>query len=258
MSENIPIVNSEDPFLDIRKEVDGIIEEQNPVELKANGKPRIKSTPGAPKMRERGKIVGHNLRVGMKLRNRQMQYILDEMTEPELRIIQSNEPLAASLGMESFPDGLNKTAITYRILNTQGFGNGAHSSNNEPSYMSVAVFMRDIQQYLPKDLQPKRDGYQLWKDKSFVSTNTFGPETTVLLDKMVDWLIRMKRMIEDKITSIYFVNGRSHHLEILKRRYKDEWSEKVEQSVDANVVQDSTVNVLKIDFGENEEDSSTD
>ena len=217
-------------------------------ELKANGQPRIKDSPGAPKMTERGKIVGHNLLVGMRLRNKQMRYILESMSEPEFGILQSFKPLAESFDMAENPDGLNRSGITWRILNSQGFGNGDHSSNNEPSYMSVAIFMRDIQQYLPKDLRSKKDGYQLWKRQSFVETNTFGEETIELLDQMIDWLIRMKKMIEDKITSIYYVNGRSHHLEILKRRYKDDWSEKIEQAVDANVNQDTTVNVILEDF----------
>lgn len=217
-------------------------------DLKANGQPRVKDSPGAPKMSERGKIVGHNLLVGMRLRNKQMRYILETMNEPEFGILQSFKPLAESFDMVENPDGLNRSGITWRILNSQGFGNGDHSSNNEPSYMSVAIFMRDIQQYLPKDLQSKKAGYQLWKRQSFVETNTFGEETVELLDQMVDWLIRMKKMIEDKITSIYYVNGRAHHLEILKRRYKDEWSEKIEQAVDANVNQDTTVNVILEDF----------
>lgn len=220
-------------------------------ELKANGQPRIKDSPGAPKMSERGKITGHNLLVGMRLRNKQMRYILETMSEPEFGILQSFKPLAESFDMAENPDGLNRSGITWRILNSQGFGNGDHSSNNEPSYMSVAIFMRDIQQYLPKELQAKKDGYQLWKRQSFVETNTFSEETTELLDQMIDWLIRMKKMIEDKITSIYYVNGRSHHLEILKRRYKDDWSEKIEQAVDANVNQDTTVNVILEDFDGN-------
>lgn len=220
-------------------------------ELKANGQPRVKDSPGAPKMSERGKITGHNLLVGMRLRNKQMRYILETMNEPEFGILQSFKHLAESLDMVENPDGLNRSGITWRILNSQGFGNGDHSSNNEPSYMSVAIFMRDIQQYLPKDLQSKKSGYQLWKRQSFVETNTFGEETVELLDQMIDWLIRMKKMIEDKITSIYYVNGRSHHLEILKRRYKDDWSEKIEQAVDANVNQDTTVNVILEDFDGN-------
>lgn len=220
-------------------------------ELKANGQPRIKDSPGAPKMSERGKITGHNLLVGMRLRNKQMRYILETMNEPEFGILQYFKPLAESFDMIENPDGLNRSGITWRILNSQGFGNGDHSSNNEPSYMSVAIFMRDIQQYLPKDLQSKKSGYQLWKRQSFVETNTFGEETVELLDQMIDWLIRMKKMIEDKITSIYYVNGRAHHLEILKRRYKDDWSEKIEQAVDANVNQDTTVNVILEDFDGN-------
>ena len=65
----------------------------------------------------------------------------------------------------------------------------------------------------------------------------------------------MKNTIEDLLASRYYVNGRPHHLEMLPRRYKNDWSEKIEQSVDSRI---SGAKSLKIDFGENEEDSSTD
>lgn len=210
----------------------------------------------APKMSVSGKIIGRNLLDGMKLRNKQMRFILENLTEPDLSMMGSSTSIADSFGIdEDKGEEFNTQGITWRILNSQGFGNGDHDTSKEPSYMSVAFFMRDIQMYLPKSLRPKKNGYQLWKKGSFNATNTFAEETTELLDQMVEWLWRMKNTIEDLLASRYYVNGRPHHLEMLKRRYKNDWSEKIEQSVDSRI---SGAKSLKIDFGENEEDSSTD
>ena len=209
----------------------------------------------APKMSVSGKITGHNLIQGMKARNRQMKFILDNIKEPDLGMMTTGSvaSIAESFGMEDVHgEDVNTQGITWRILNSQGFGRGAHTEDQEPTYMSVAVFMRDIQCYLPESLRAKRKNYQLWKKGSFNPTNTFSEETTELLDQMVEWLWMMKNKIEDLIASRYFVNGRNHHLEILKRRYKDGWSEKIEQVVDNNI---SGAKSLKIDFGEDEEDS---
>lgn len=211
---------------------------------------------GAPKMSVSGKIIGRNLLDGMKLRNKQMRFILENLTEPDLSMMGSSTSIADSFGIDDDKgEEFNTQGITWRILNSQGFGNGDHDTSKEPSYMSVALFMRDIQMYLPKSLRPKKNGYKLWKKGSFNATNTFAEETTELLDQMVEWLWRMKNTIEDLLASRYYVNGRPHHLEMLKRRYKNDWSEKIEQSVDSRI---SGAKSLKIDFGENEEDSSTD
>lgn len=207
----------------------------------------------APKMSVSGKIIGRNLLDGMKLRNKQMRFILENMTEPDLSMMGSSSSIAESFGIdEDQGEEFNRQGITWRILNSQGFGNGDHDTSKEPSYMSVAMFMRDIQMYLPKSLRPKKNGYQLWKKGSFNATNTFAEETTALLDQMVEWLWRMKNTIEDLLASRYYVNGRPQHLEMLKRRYKNDWSEKIEQSVDANVSQDTTVNVIIDDFKESD------
>ena len=207
---------------------------------------------GAPKMSVSGKIIGRNLLDGMKLRNKQMRFILENLTEPDLSMMGSSTSIADSFGIDDDKgEEFNTQGITWRILNSQGFGNGDHDTSKEPSYMSVALFMRDIQMYLPKSLRPKKNGYKLWKKGSFNATNTFAEETTELLDQMVEWLWRMKNTIEDLLASRYYVNGRPHHLEMLKRRYKNDWSEKIEQSVDANVSQDTTVNVIIDDFQEN-------
>lgn len=194
---------------------------------------------GAPKLEESGKrIQGNNLLNNCKTRQKQMKYLMDNMREPNFALIEANS-------VDENNDELNTAGITFRILNSQGFGSGAHSSNALPSWGSVANFMANIQDYLPKSLRTKQNPYRLWSHHSFQQngTQTIAEDTQELLNDMCDWLLTMKTKIEDYITSKYFSEGRLNQLETLKRRFKDEWSERTEQQVDANV-QDSELKVI--------------
>lgn len=194
----------------------------------------------APKVEEsRKRIFGTNLLANCKRRQKQMRYILDNMKEPDFSLIESKTP--AEVNDEEV---LNTAGITFRILNSQGFGNGAHSSNTPPSWGSVANFMANIQDYLPKSLRTNQNPYRLWSRFSFQQndTQTIAEETQELLNDMCDWLFNMKTKIEDYIASMYFREGKSNHLETLKRRYKDDWAERVEQQVDANI-QDNKIEI---------------
>ena len=189
----------------------------------------------------------YNIIQAARVRQKQMQYILDNLTEPDFSLIECPKQIADEFNMDD-REVLNGAGITWRILNTQGFGSGQHNSSTPPSYGSVANFMRDIQCYLPKSLQSKRPAEKLWSHWSFQSTNTLAEKTKELLDQMVEWLIMMRQKIEDYITARYYRDGRMNHLEILKRRYKDDWSEKIEQSVDAEVKEDTTININIEDY----------
>ena len=198
------------------------------------------------------KFFGQNILQAAKLRQKQMQYILDNLTEPDCSLIECPKQIADEFNMDD-REVLNGAGITWRILNTQGFGNGQHNSSTPPSYGSVANFMRDIQCYLPKSLQSRRPAEKLWSHYSFQVNDTqkFAEKTKELLDQMVEWLIVMRQKIEDYITARYYRDGRLNHLEILKRRYKDDWSEKFEQSVDADVKEDKTVEIIFEDVDAN-------
>lgn len=198
------------------------------------------------------KFFGQNILQAAKLRQKQMQYILDNLTEPDFSLIECPKQIADEFNMDD-REVLNGAGITWRILNTQGFGNGQHYSSTPPSYGSVANFMRDIQCYLPKSLQSRRPAEKLWSHWSFQVNDTqkFAEKTKELLDQMVEWLIVMRQKIEDYITARYYRDGRMNHLEILKRRYKDDWSEKIEQSVDADVKEDKTVEIIFEDVDAN-------
>lgn len=195
---------------------------------------------GAPKLKESGKrIQGNNILSNCKTRQKQMKYLLENMKEPNFDLIDAKP-------VDKDNDELNTAGITFRILNSQGFGNGAHLSNTPPSWGSVANFMASIQDYLPKSLRTRQNPHRLWSHYSFQQNGTqvIAEYTQELLNDMCAWLMTMKTKIEDYITSHYFSEGRINHLEILKRRFKDEWSERTEQNIDANVNNDTELNVI--------------
>lgn len=190
-------------------------------------------------------INGYNLQRNCTLRQKQMKYILENMSEPNFSMIESNETLSGTFNLTDH-DTLNTAGITWRILNSQGFGNGEHKSNTPPSWGSVANFMASIQDYLPSTLRTKQNPYRLWSYRSFQQNDTqvIAEDTQELLNDMCDWLENMKKKIEDHVSARYFREGKPQYIEVLKRRYKDEWSERTEQTVDANVNTDTELNVI--------------
>ena len=206
----------------------------------------------APKVKDSGKrIQGYNLLRNCKLRQKQMRYLLDNMSEPNFAMIESNDTLNGTFNLAPH-DTLNTAGITWRILNSQGFGYGEHSSDTKPSWGSVANFFAMIQDYFPSDLRTKQNPYRLWSHRSFQHNDTqvISDETRELLDDMVDWLEVMKRKIMDYITARYFREGKAQYIEVLKRRFKDQYSEKVEQEVVADVVADTNVNIMIEDYND--------
>lgn len=190
-------------------------------------------------------INGYNLQRNCALRQKQMRYILENMSEPNFSMIESNDTLSGTFNLADH-DTLNTAGITWRILNSQGFGNGEHKSNTPPTWGSVANFMASIQDYLPSSLRTKQNPYRLWSHWSFQKNDTqvIADETQELLNDMCDWLENMKKKIEDHVSARYFREGKPQYIEVLKRRYKDEWSERTEQTVDANVNTDTELNVI--------------
>lgn len=190
-------------------------------------------------------INGYNLQRNCALRQKQMKYILENMSEPNFAMIESNDTLSGTFNLANH-DTLNTAGITWRILNSQGFGNGEHKSNTPPSWGSVANFMASIQDYLPSSLRTKQNPYRLWSYRSFQHNDTqvIAETTQELLNDMCDWLENMKKKIEDHVSARYFREGKPQYIEVLKRRYKDEWCERTEQTVDANVNSDTELKVI--------------
>jgi len=197
-----------------------------------------------------GRIQGKNLLNNCERRQKQMRYLLENMSEPDFSLIECQGSLNDSFNIADQSENLNTAGITWRILNSQGFGNGSHDSNTPPSWGSVANFMAHIQDYLPKSLRTSQNPYRLWSRHSFQQTETqiIAEETQELLNDMCDWLEMMKRKIQDYITAHYYREGKMQYCEILKRRFKDEWSERNEQKVDAEVKQDTDIRIVIEDY----------
>lgn len=200
--------------------------------------------------KDKHRLTGTNLLQNCKLRQKQMRYLLENMSEPDFSLIECNNALEQTFNTSS--DTLNTAGITFRLLNHQGFGEAKHESVAKPSWNSVAYFMACIQGYLPKSLQTKQNPHRLWSVKSFQQNDTqvIAEETKELLNDMVEWIETLKRKIEDYITAHYYREGKIQYCEILKRRFKSEWSERTEQSVEADVKADSNINIIVEDYGE--------
>ena len=199
------------------------------------------------------RIQGYNLLRNCKTRQKQMRYLLDNMKEPDFSLIECSNALNDTFNTSE--ETLNTAGITFRILNSQGFGTGKHSSDTKPSWGSVANFFAQIQDYLPKSLRTKQNPYRLWSRWTLRDNDTqiIADETRELLDDMVDWLEVMKRKIMDYITARYFREGKIQYCEILKRRFKDQYSEKVEQEVVADVQQETNFNLMIEDYTPDED-----
>lgn len=197
-----------------------------------------------------GRIQGTNLLKNCERRQKQMRYILENMSEPDFSLIECQGSLNDSFNIADQSENLNTAGITWRILNSQGFGTGSHDSNTPPSWGSVANFMAHIQDYLPKSLRTSQNPYRLWSRNSFQQNETqiIAEDTQELLNDMCDWLEMMKRKIQDYITAHYYREGKMQYCEILKRRFKDEWSERNEQKVEAEVKQDTDIRIVIGDY----------
>lgn len=197
-----------------------------------------------------GRIQGANLLKNCERRQKQMRYILENMSEPDFSLIECQGSLNDSFNIADQSENLNTAGITWRILNSQGFGTGSHDSNTPPSWGSVANFMAHIQDYLPKSLRTSQNPYRLWSRNSFQQNETqiIAEDTQELLNDMCDWLEMMKRKIQDYITAHYYREGKMQYCEILKRRFKDEWSERNEQKVEAEVKQDTDIRIVIGDY----------
>jgi len=166
-------------------------------------------------------------RARTKRRKRQLEFLLT-IDEPLLGPIYKDDT------------GLSLTGITMTILN-HGRATSKDNDGNTSLY-SIITFMRDIQQYLPYDLRPSdRKCRDLWSRKQ--SVEDFSDNVQDLLRQVADWYDTMKKAIMNTLSSEYYCEGKMQYIELLKRRYKEQYSEKVEQEVIADVKADNTINI---------------
>ena len=179
------------------------------------------------------------------LRNKQMAWLLENFTEPNYMPDCTNNMASLSNTFQINDDvdkefeGYNPCGITMALINYVP----RHPKSSEMSYYCVAAFMRSIQSYLPKKLR-SRTSKRIWVPGSFIENNsTLDPDTIELLDRMVDFIMAMKSRIVDDLTCKYILSGKPQLLETLKRRAKEQWSEKIETVNETNNHVDGGLNV---------------
>lgn len=163
------------------------------------------------------------------LRNKQMAWLLENFTEPNYLPDCTNNMASLSDTFQTNDNvdkeflGYNPCGITMALINY----NPTTTKATEMSYYGVATFMRNIQSYLPKKLRGNMNG--LWNPRSFEPQNsTPDPDTVELLEQMIDFIMSMKSRIVDDLTCKYIVGGKPQMLEVLKRRAKATWTERIE------------------------------
>ena len=174
-------------------------------------------------------------RIRMRKRNAQMSFLLENFTKPVLEADGFGE-------IKTEENGYSPTGISLAILNCN-MENQFKGETISPN--QIAVFMSHIQGYLPKELrQSDKKCKPLFTYASYMQRDEIGEETLKLLDCMREWYLEMKYKIMNDITFKYYTEGKIQYNEILKRRFKNEYSEKVEQTVQAAVKADNSINIV--------------
>lgn len=182
---------------------------------------------------------GNNILVAKKRRIEQVEYLIENMTKPDMRFKK-----------EFNKDELNTASITLRILNTINHGGPrSNTFDSVNSFFSLAMFMNSIQEYFPKDMQVK---YKLWSPYSFNGgNNVLSEEMTEAMQNLSEWFCNMKYKVLDVITGNYYIEGKIQQLEILKRRFKELYSERTEQNINADINEDSDISITIAEVGDN-------
>lgn len=189
---------------------------------------------------------GNNILVAKKRRIEQVEYLIENMTRPDTRFKK-----------EFNKDELNTASITLRILNTINHGGPrSNTFDSVNSFFSLAMFMNSIQEYFPKNMQVK---YKLWSPYSFNGgNNVLSEEMTEAMQNLSEWFCNMKYKVLDVITGNYYIEGKVQQLEILKRRFKELYSERTEQNINADINEDSDINITIAEVGDKDDDEDDD
>ena len=128
----------------------------------------------------------------------------------------------------------DKVNIWFMIMN---YGN-IISVENPENIERVVKFVSYIQNYLPEKFRDKTLYKKKLRDLSLASD-------------FEHWFFECKQKLQNYLAKEYFAKGRMKDLEILKRRYKENWSESkvVDLTADANmkVDKDSKLEIKIVD-----------
>lgn len=160
----------------------------------------------------------------------QIDFLLENMTEPHLLPVddkQSNSTLSNVFNVSNNLTGYNPTGITMQFINYRATA----EDKDNPSIGSLSRFMNYIQPYLPTSLRTQHDVTLWWDSLNEDKISTDGT-TVEKMEALKHWFVSMRHQIENELTSRYFQCGRLQMIEILKRRWRDNWGDKQEISTE--------------------------
>lgn len=154
----------------------------------------------------------------------QINYLLEVMTEP---VLAPEEHSFSSLNEAFATDdkdnyGLDRCSITMAVLNFKG------RSDTDSSY-AIHTFMIQIQDYLPIRLRSKCWGRTGWAlNKTGEKAHGASKEMIEKFNELREWLFTFRSKIENELSTKFIMGNKPQYLETLKRRFKENWSEKFE------------------------------
>lgn len=166
-----------------------------------------------------------------------IHWLLEWYTEPEWTDCAG---LNDAFYMEDVNKGARKDKMTYQFLITrQGYNPSPSGTSNQSRF---ETWYRNNRDYLPEWLRNIKMG------PGYLSINPKDTESQELLRKFNDWFDNMMNKVELDITQRYFLNGAKRHLDILERRFRNNWNLKCEPSIKVEKNTDTPEVIIK--FGD--------
>ena len=147
-----------------------------------------------------------------------INFLLDNITEPVFTY--SDKRLNETFDISEEDEGLDVVKITFAIMNHSHIGTGVNNN--------FETFGHLIMDYVPERFRDIKFNRQ-------TDTKHYSTAYQESVERFQEWICMMKAKIENHLSEEYYLQGRMKNLEILKRRYKQNWSES--KTVDLNAEQ---------------------
>ena len=147
-----------------------------------------------------------------------INFLLDNITEPVFTY--SDKRLNETFDISEENEGLDVVKITFAIMNHSHVGTGVNNN--------FETFGHLIMDYVPERFRDIKFNRQ-------TDTKHYSTAYQESVERFQEWICMMKAKIENHLSEEYYLQGRMKNLEILKRRYKQNWSES--KTVDLNAEQ---------------------
>lgn len=165
--------------------------------------------------------------------NEFVDWLYEYCEEPLLLNVNKDE-LSKALDLDDNEDDYNLTKITYAIL-CYGMGNGRPAQEDvKDKAKRTQKVINLIRNYIPKRFQESLNKNYRWYNKPDYYQEA--------IDRFDEWYIIFCKKIEMELAENYYTRGRMNYLEILKRRFRERWTES--KIVDLNAEQN-----VKVDSG---------